>query len=120
MKAHCVRVIGPLKTSRPHESSAWISVGSDYLVLGVYGRSSSIKLRIIGDDGRTPVLQDAEQFELISRTIPNNWTFRLLDKNEWEITPIAWSSDGFWVSYFNGDAEAKALFRDQVIAMEEA
>ena len=45
------------------KKDAWLTVGKEYLVLGVYGRRTSFKYRVFGDDGHTPALQDADLFE---------------------------------------------------------
>jgi hypothetical protein len=98
----------------------WVTVGKEYLVLGVYGREASFKYRLIGDDKITPALQDAELFELTSPQIPRDWIFRVYPESQWEMTPAAWATPGFWTAYFDGDADAKSIFSQVVLAMQES
>ena len=105
MKVRCIK------------NDAWVTPGKEYLVLGVYGRGASIKYRLVGDDGHTPALQDAELFELTSPDIPKDWIFRVYPASEWEMTPAAWARDGFWTAYFEGDATAKVTYAQVVSAL---
>lgn len=109
MKVACIRLNQPTEANSPNQDG-WVTVGREYVVLEVCGRGSSLKYRILGDDGVTPALQAAEQFEITSPEIPSDWIFRVYPPQEWELTPAAWSADGFWMAYFDGDASAKDLF----------
>jgi hypothetical protein len=106
MKVRCIK------------KDAWIAVGKEYPVLGLYGRGSSFKYRLIGDDNVTPALHDAELFEVTSPEIPEGWIFRVYPASEWEMTPAAWAREGFWTAYFDGDAVAKATFSHVVSALQ--
>lgn len=101
------------------KKDAWVTAGKEYLVLGIYGRGTSFKYRLIGDDKRTPALHDSELFQLTAPQIPNDWIFRVFPDSEWEMTPAAWASEGFWTAYFDGDAAARAAFSQVVSALEE-
>lgn len=96
---------------------AWLTLGKEYIVLGVYGRGATFKYRLIGDDGRTPALHNAELFELTSSRIPGDWIFKVYPNKEWAITPAAWATHGFWTAYFDGDAAAKAIFTQVLSAL---
>lgn len=117
MIGRCVQLAAQPTLPADSVRNAWLTVGEKYLILGIFGRDSSIKFRVIADDGHTPALQDAEQFELISCEIPKDWIFRMYKKGEWELTPSAWNLDGFWVSYFDGEPAAKKAFQDQLQSM---
>jgi hypothetical protein len=99
------------------KKDAWVTIGKEYLILGIYGQRASFKYRLIGDDRHTPALHDEEIFELSSPEIPDGWIFRAYPASEWEMTPAAWASDGFWTAYFDGDAAAKALFSQVLSAL---
>lgn len=107
MKVRCIK------------KDAWLTIGKEYLVLGVYGGGASFKYRLIGDDNYTPALHDAGLFELISPQIPRDWIFRVYPGAEWEITPAAWATEGFWGAYFDGDVSAKTVFTEVVSTLEE-
>lgn len=109
MKVRCVNIkLDEIPTDRA--SDGWVTIGQEYVVLGIYGRGEEIKFRILGDDGTTPALQPAERFTVTLSNIPTDWVFRLYSSKEWEITPAAWSSNGFWVAYFDGEVSARASF----------
>jgi hypothetical protein len=95
----------------------WLTIGKEYLVLGVYGRGNSFKYRILADDGRTPALHDSDLFELVSAKIPREWVFHVYPPSEWEISPAVLAEEGFWVAYFDGDATARADFDQVVLAL---
>lgn len=101
------------------KNDAWVTVGTEYLVLGVYGRGTSFKYRRIGDDAQTPALHNAELFALVSSQIPKNWIFRVYPGAEWEITPAGWAPEGFWMAYFDGDATALRVFGEVVSALKK-
>lgn len=118
MKVTCIK-LGSLPTkSSSSDHDGWVTLGKEYVVLEIYGRGSSLKFRILGDDGITPALQSAEQFEITSPEIPPNWIFRMYPDEEWELTPAAWASGEFWMAYFDGDPSAKALFEKVASELE--
>ncbi len=101
----------------PVESDGWLTIGREYVVLGIYGREREIKFRILGDDGVTPALHKSDKFKIVSSDIPPDWIFRIFSGNEWEIGPLAWSNDGFWSAYFDGDLFARAIFDKIAVAL---
>ncbi len=99
----------------------WLTIGKEYLVLGVYGRESTIKYRLLGDDKTTPAMHNAENFDLTSEKIPSNWLFRVYPEvSEWAFTPSAWAKEGFWMAFFDGDPTARILFNTVVSELETA
>ena len=116
MKVVCVSLIG--SDGRKLEQDSWLTVGREYVVLGVYGRGSTIKYRLIGDDESTPALHRAEQFDIKSNTIPADWSFKLYPETfEWMIEPSVLAADGFWTAYFDGDSAARSTFDNVVLAL---
>lgn len=108
MKIRCVK------------KDAWVTIGVEYHVLGVHGRGALFKYRIVGDDSQTPALHDEKLFELTSSEIPKDWIFRVYPGSEWELTPSAWASGGFWTAYFDGDTAAKAIFTQVMSVLQKA
>lgn len=103
---------GASQRSPSSRGNAWLTTGREYVVLGLYGRGRAVKFRILGDDGTTPALHPADRFRVVVPDIPRDWAFRLFPENEWEIGPAAWSGDGFWVAYFDGEPSARAAFEE--------
>jgi len=120
LKIRCAKILDQFGASTSVSCDSWLTVGSIYLVLGVYGRGSSIKFRVMSDEGVTPALHDANQFEIIAPEIPNSWIFRTFPNSEWQLIPAAWAGKGFWEAYFDRDAAARSLFDAEVAAMQEA
>jgi hypothetical protein len=119
MKVICVGIVGPDGSSVKQD--AWLTVGKEYVVLSVNGRGSTIKYRLLGDDRTTPALHNAEQFEITSPKIPEDWVFRIYPRaSEWVITPSSWAGEGFWTAYFDADAAAKSLLEKTALAIESA
>jgi hypothetical protein len=114
MKVLCTSLVPPLSWGSA-ESNGWLTIGKEYVVVSVYGRGNRLDYRIVGDDGFTPALQSASQFEILDEAIPDNWVFRQFSDSEWVIMPTALAAEGFWEAYFDGDVSARAAF-DQVIS----
>jgi hypothetical protein len=96
---------------------SWLRVGHEYVVLELFGRGSSLKYRVVGNDRLTPALHDSNLFEMTDRAVPSGWTFQLSD-NEWVLGPKEWSSTGFWTAFFDGDKSARHLFRLVLSSLE--
>lgn len=116
MKVLCNNLNPPLSLGSK-DSNGWLTIGKEYVVVSVYGRGDRIDYRIVGDDGFTPALQPASQFEIVDGVIPKNWVFRQYSDSEWVIMPAIWAKDGFWTSYFDGDASARAAFAEALSAI---
>lgn len=116
MKLICRNIKG--LQSNDLKSDGWLTIGREYVVLGIYGRGKDISFRILGDDGRIPALHSAEQFEIQVPELPANWVFHLFPGSDWEIGPTAWSGEGFWNAYFDGDALARDVFEKEVVTLD--
>ena len=116
MKIICVG-LGGGRRSEDGLSDGWVTLGKEYVVLGVYGRPTEIKYRILSDDGQTPALHTAEHFKIVSPAIPADWIFSIYPDAEWKITPAGLSGDDFWTAYFDGDAVAEAAFEQVAQAL---
>lgn len=99
-------------------SDEWVSIGKEYTVLGVYGRGSEIKYRLIGNDKRTPALHKSHLFALTSSSIPGDWLFLVHSGDKWELSPAEFADDKFWTAYFDGNPAAKIKFAEVVSRLE--
>lgn len=70
--------------------------------------------RLIGSDGQTPALHDAQQFELVSSEIPSSWAVGFRAAEHLELGPRPWLEQGFWVRFFDGDEDAVSVFNREV------
>lgn len=116
MKIRCLRVSA---SSDEQKRNAWLTVGKEYLVLGVHGEAGQLKYRLVGDDP-IPIIQDAELFEVVSPEIPSGWAFRVyVTFKDWALEPAAWSVPGFWEAYFDGDSSAKRIFEQELSKLKQ-
>lgn len=95
-------------------TSPWLTVGRIYTVLAIGVDDSGVKFRIIGDDGQTPGLHKAIQFDLVSGDIPASWVVSYVPEKLMELGPAAWAKAGFWEDYFDNDPAARTIFDTEV------
>lgn len=101
-------------------SSAWLTLNKEYLVLAIEVRpSGTAKLRILPDDGRTPILVDSDRFAANSEPIPSSWVCTIREGGVLEFEPKNWTRLDFWGRYFDGDTKAVAAFHEEVRRMTE-
>lgn len=110
MKVKCIQLIDE-RSRKPMENSPWLTVERVYHVLSIeLDISGLLKFRLIGDNGTTPALHDASQFEVVNDLIPSTWVVVSKPGICFELTPKSWTKAGFWENYFDGMREAVALF----------
>lgn len=101
-------VVNPVASdTEPPGASPWITVGANYRVAALLAvPNSRIELQIIADDGFSLAWFDSSLFLTVDSSIPKSWTVRVNDAGAVEFAPAAWLVDGFWESYYDGDAIA--------------
>jgi hypothetical protein len=113
VKALCVRL------SDGHDRDSWLTLNHEYQVLSVLMTPRGpAKLRILADDGRTPILVEATAFAMSSQQLPRSWVFAIREGGVVELGPPSWLEPGFWERYFDGDADAVMQFQEETIRME--
>jgi hypothetical protein len=113
VKALCVRIAGE------GERDSWLTLNDEYQVLSVLMTTKGpAKLRIIADDGRTPILADASQFAVSPQPLPPSWVLAIREGGVVEIGPPSWLEPGFWERYFDRDADAISQFQQEIVRME--
>jgi hypothetical protein len=76
-----------------------------------------VKLRIIADDGRTPILADASLFAMSSQPLSPSWSLVIREGGVVELGPSSWLEPGFWERYFDRDADALSKFEEEIVRM---
>jgi hypothetical protein len=110
VKVKCVVLLDE-HTGANLQTSPWLTIGKEYLVLGIYlPFAGTLMFRLLGDDGATPALHDASQFEVISGFLPSEWKVEMVPRKYLSLEPEPWLAPGFWDAYFNLDPDAKAVF----------
>ncbi len=120
MKIRCTKIFDE-HTQQYRDTSLWLTIGKEYLVLSVTIYAHKVWYNIVNDDSQqSPGSHDAIQFEVISHHIPSNWGIKPGDINLFTLEPRAWSTDDFWDRCFDGDPAALELYwRETNVMMEE-
>jgi hypothetical protein len=112
MKVVCVKLLDA--RGDEVESSPWATLDAEYVVLALEAASGGrVQLRIIGDDGPTPVLFESEMFMTVSPEVPSNWVASIGEGGAFDLAPAKWLRNGFWEDYFNGDPQAVTDFEEE-------
>tara|TARA_R110002096_G_scaffold29497_13_gene88830 strand:- start:30681 stop:31064 length:384 start_codon:yes stop_codon:yes gene_type:complete len=117
MKVRCIRLIAE-ESGDILESSVWLTIDKEYLVLSVHvDGNGQVSFQLVGDDEFTPAFHRAEQFNIVSNLIPSIWCVDYAPGGAFDLVPRAWREKGFWEKFFDGESDARALFRSEVQAM---
>ena len=108
MRVVCVKLLD--LNGQPTEHSAWLQVGSEYVVLAVEVGPAGVSLRLTGADAGTPGLFFSPMFRTVSETVPSNWRVALGEGGILDVAPASWLRPGFWEDYFDRKDEAVAEF----------
>lgn len=113
MKALCVTL------ADRGDSDSWLTINHEYMVLSVLmAPRGPAKLRIVGDDGRTPILVEASRFAMTPQQLPSSWACAIREGGVVELGPPSWLEPGFWERYFDGDSDAVQHFREEIARTE--
>lgn len=112
MRVVCVKLLDA--KSRETQTSAWVTLDAEYVVLAIQATPDGrVQLRIVSDDGTTPVLFESEMFMTVSTDIPSNWVASIGERGFVDIAPAKWLRPGFWDDYFDRDPQAIADFEEE-------
>ena len=103
MTVRCVELKNSLGTQV--SDSPWLSKEKLYEVVTIIVEPRRILVRILADDSYTPAIFDLSLFHIVNGAIPANWTVNYKD-GILTFGPAAWSAEGFWERYFDGDSSA--------------
>ncbi|GAB2191562.1 hypothetical protein MAH1_31750 [Sessilibacter sp. MAH1] len=113
MKVKCIKLIDA-QTGESLKNSSWLTVGKEYHVLSVFiADSQPAEYRLLSDDGRTPGMYKADQFELVNKKLPSSWVANYEAESYFELAPKLWVEPGFWESYFDGEPDAVDVFNSE-------
>jgi len=89
----------------------WLRTGSNYAVQAIYfDQQQGARYRIISDDAGTPALFPVIDFTIVDGSLPASWCAHVHANGDFELSPPAWLEQGFWVRFFDNDADAKRVF----------
>lgn len=119
MKVKCIKIYNEQRKEY-QEKSSWITLGKEYIVLAIEVRLDKVSFLIASDSNEQPILQNACQFEVLTKTIPTNWKFAPGTIELLTIGPKSWCEPGFWDSCYDGEPVALEIYkREARIIMEE-
>ncbi len=120
MKVKCVNIYNEI-TKQFQDSSPWLSLGKEYIVLAIEVDPSRVDYCLVGDNkDESPSLYAASQFEVTSKKIPSNWEFIFGSLNLFTMGPKSWREPGFWEDCYNHEPNALEIYkREARIIMEE-
>ncbi|HEY2567136.1 MAG TPA: hypothetical protein VGH95_05480 [Candidatus Aquirickettsiella sp.] len=114
MKVKCITIYNE-HTKTYEKESSWITIGKEYIVLGIEIRPHEVSYLIASDSEQMPILQYATQFEIISGKVPSNWKI-LPDKFAlFSILPSAWCEPGLMEAFYDQDPEALKIYRREAM-----
>jgi hypothetical protein len=121
MKVRCKNIYNE-HTKRFEDTSSWLTIGKEYVVLEVEVNSlEKTFYRLIGDnDNKMPALYNASQFEIVDGGMPKNWEVSQLSDGTLIICPKVWQEPGFWEDCYDHDPKALEIYkREARIIYEE-
>ncbi len=120
MKVKCTKIINE-HTQKEQETSPWLTMGKEYVVLAIEIYSTK-NLYLIVDDtsNKAPGLHDAKQFEVLSHKVPSNWVINPGSLEILTISPEDWQKSTFWDECYDGNPLALEIYkREARIIYEE-
>lgn len=119
MRIICEKIIDEIKGDEK-DSSPFLTVGKEYVVLGIYIKNHDIqKYLIISDDNDdVPILTNVSQFRITCNRIPKCWRVGLNLNGKLYFAPEEWEKDDFWEDLYDEKPEAIAIYeriRDEII-----
>jgi hypothetical protein len=120
MKVRCKHIFND-QTQQYEKMNSWLTIEKDYIVLAVVVRKDSTSFLIVSDSNGKPVLQNASQFEVLTKKIPSNWQITAGDLELLVLEPKSWGEPGFWQDCYEHDPKAMEMYKREasVIFAEE-
>ena len=120
MKVKCKQIINE-HTQQRQNTSAWLTIGKEYIVLAIeVYPTKNLYLLIDDSSNQAPHLHDAKQFDVLSHYIPSNWIINPGDLELVTISPKVWQEPIFWEECYAGHPSALEIYkREAKIIYEE-
>lgn len=119
MRVICEKIIDK-KTGKEKGSSPFLTIGKEYIVLGIYTDSlGGQEYQIISDDNdEVPILINVSQFRITCNRIPKCWRVGIDLNGKLYFAPEEWMRDRFWEDLYDEEQEAIETYqsiRDEII-----
>ena len=98
---------------RSEVEDSWLDHSVVYTVLCLYSLPNGPAFRLLGAaEPTTPAIHPACYFDVVDPTVSPRWVCEIAaDGQSVNLEPAAWTSEGFWERYFEGDPVATRIFR---------
>jgi len=99
----------------------WLRPDVDYVVLSVEVLGDESAYRIVTEDNATPALFESSLFDVTDESVPGLWVqvSQAHGKPDQRM-PRAWSADGFWEAFFDGDPGARRAYARALVDLMAA
>lgn len=116
MRVICTKL--PLSpTGETLDSSPWVRVDAEYVVVAVIAEPARrLLLQIETDDGSLGLF-DSANFMTVDASIPRRWIARVGEGGVLELAPAAWLTPGFWEAYYDGEPAAVDAVQSELEAL---
>ncbi|GAB4391553.1 MAG: hypothetical protein Tsb005_01820 [Gammaproteobacteria bacterium] len=124
MKVLCRKIFSPMGKDLG-DSSPWLKVGNEYVVLAMeITEGSGILIYIQTEQNNEPAFFDLSGFQIINQHMPSSWVTVINDidaKKSMVMLPAIWNYAGFFEQILNEEAEAIDKFNEaaEEIHLEE-
>lgn len=114
MKIKCVNIFNE-NTGQYQTTSPWLTIGKEYVVLGIEVYNNKTYYLFIDDSSNeVPGLHKSDQFEVTSKKLSKSWIIRPSLLGIFFLIPAAWDYDDFWDKCYDGDPEALETYKREV------
>ena len=120
MKVKCIKIYNS-HIKKFEETSPWITIGKEYIVLEIsINPGSEIYYRLVGDNpDESPGLYDAIQFEVTSNKLPSTWRVEQMKSGDLYLSPLPWQIKGFWEDCYDLDPKSLEIYRREATIIYE-
>jgi len=113
MKVKCINIHN-IHTREDQSTSPWLTIGKEYVVLGIEVRYNETNYLIASDAYGSPGMHRIDQFEIISKKIPKSWKIISDTMAIVTLEPESWHVAGFWDACYDGDSQALEIYKREV------
>lgn len=113
MKVRCRKIISSTTEEDLGNTSPWLSIDKEYIVLAIeVSLQSGISILIQTDHYNEPVFIALQGFEIMSQHIPSNWITHI-NGDIVAILPKSWLYNSFFEDLEDQEAKAMELFKKE-------
>ncbi|MGB6976872.1 MAG: hypothetical protein WBE18_05400 [Gammaproteobacteria bacterium] len=115
MKIECKRIISYVTKEDLGDSSPWLKVNEQYVVLAlVLTPKKGIGVYIQTEHYNEPCFMTLDGFEILTQNIPSNWITEIDENKVVTLLPKSWAYNDFFEDMENQKPEAIKLFNEEV------